>query len=229
MGEWRKAKKPIIVSIILIVACIVYFLFIHPFVTWFCYPMQYYSGSNPTEENAIYEFEYWQEFEAYLDSIEVLKHSQCIGYHYWDNNQYSSLAYGKIPSIMVIDYQLTPETYNEFINGSLVQIYEEYHFSNTYGYIMYFPDDLPGKDYLTFFALNEEKSIFRGFIITNADESLDIIGCLLRWSTLFQNTEDWKTEQSTEHRGRYYVLTAKTGDGSLRGQGDGFCCPCLGK
>lgn len=149
---------------------------------------QHYSGAELYQQKDKYEFEYMDEFESYLDSIDYLKSGQIVDFNYWDNRQYDSLLFGIMPKVMVIDYQLNDEIYEELKNSSLQEAYEYFPFGEETGFDLYYPIDIEGREYLTFYALNDEENIFRGFIITQTKKftsSTDITGCLLRWSTLF--------------------------------------------
>ena len=185
-----KVRKTVIIySIFIIIICIVYFLCIHPLVKMHSIPtQQHYSGAELYQQKDKYKFEYMDEFESYLDSIDYLKSGQIVDFNYWDNSQYDSLLFGIMPKVMVIDYQLNDEIYEELKNSSLQEAYEYFPFGEETGFDLYYPIDIEGREYLTFYALNDKENIFRGFIITQTEKftsSTDITGCLLRWSALF--------------------------------------------
>ena len=198
-----KVKKTVIFySIFIVIICIIYFLCIHPIVKMHSIPMQqHYSGAELYQQKDKYEFEYMDEFESYLDSIDYLKSGQIVDFNYWDNRQYDSLLFGIMPKVMVIDYQLNDEIYEELKNSSLQEAYEYFPFGEETGFDLYYPIDIEGREYLTFYALNDEENIFLQISSSNGcnlpiaeliinqtkkfTSSTDITGCLLRWSTLF--------------------------------------------
>ena len=138
------------------------------------------------KEEKYLEHRYGEEFKNFILSSPIPNNCEILNFYFRDNYKYDSEMFGEISDMMAVDIQIDIRTLNAIKNGYWGKAYKFYDFSGSDSYILFYPEKIAGNKYLTLYALNEEKQIFRGIIITDTDfeYTTDITGYLLRWCTL---------------------------------------------